>query len=492
MQLRLPIRPTRLTWSAFGGPERAECRVEGSPGQLLDLTGLLRCGVMVRDVTGESVWWGFVEAVEVALEAVSVRVAMPDLANRASVQYDVLAAGRLAGERVVTGLAEQLRSQAEYGVKERLLIRRNIDRAFAESLRDTWLAQHAWPVVRLAQRSGSGKPHARLICTGWFDTLGWRTYTNSEGFYANDEQGPGSFAFGNSNGSVYVGQSFSPGEDVSLKAVHFRLRNVGPAARTVTARVHPDAGGVPGAVMAVSEPLDPVDLPDTAYAWAQFSFADPVPLSGGTRYWVTLDPNGVNGSAYFMLRLDEDMGFAGGEGRYYNQSAGIWNLFPPTDRPDTLFRFVCVTDTGEQIGAIAAQGGQFFPRVRTLETGLQTSPYRMDGRTSLEEIRDLMTLGTQNQRLVLATVSPGRDLRFYEQPSPDEADVYLDRQSWFYTRQRVPIRPWFPPVGRFARLSATNRISLPWDRRRLPACFIAGAEYEPQAGRLRIRTLGDG
>ncbi len=492
VQLGLPARPTRLSWSAFGGPERAECRIEGPATKLLDLTGLLRCGVMIRDAAGEPVWWGFIETVEVALEAVSVRVAMSDLANQVSVQYEALTTGRLAGERTVTSPAGLLRSQAEYGIKERLLARRNIDRAFAESLRESWLAQHAWPIARLSQRAEQGTPYARLICTGWFETLGWRSYTHAEGFYANDEQGPGSFAFGNSTGSRYVGQSFAPGEDVNLKAVQFRLRNVGFATRAITARVHPDAGGVPGAVAAVSEPLDPVGLPATAYAWAQFVFTDPVPLSGGDVYWVTLDPNGVNGGAYFMLRLDENMGFAGGEGRYYNQSTGSWNLFPPADRPDTLFRFVCVTDTGDQIGAIAAQGGQFFSRIRTLTTGLQTSPYRVDGHTCLEDLRGLLALGTQDQRLVLAAVSPQRHLRFYAQPDPDEADIYLDRESQFYTRQGVPIRPWFPPVGRFARLSASSRTSLPWDRRRLPACFIAGAEYDLQTGQLRIRTLGDG
>ncbi|MDY6874039.1 MAG: choice-of-anchor R domain-containing protein [Chloroflexota bacterium] len=490
--LGLRVKPVRLSWSAFGGPAQATCRAVGPAGRLLDLTGLLRCGVTVRDGQGEPVWWGFIEAVEVNLAAVSVRVALADLANRVRVQYQTLSAGRLVGVRATTKAAEDLRSQAEYGVKEHLLTRQNIDRAFAESLRDTWLAQHAWPITRLSQRTKPGAPQARLICKGWFETLGWRTYGNAEGFYANDEQGPGTFAFGNSAGSRYVGQSFAPGEDVDLKTVHFRLRNVGGAARAITARVHTDAGGVPGAVVATSGPLDPVGLPDTAYGWAQFSFDDPVALSGGHRYWVSLDPNGVNSGAYFMLRIDENMGFAGGEGRYYNQSTGTWNPLPPADRPDTLFRFVGIADTGVQIGAVAARGGQFFPRISTLTTGLETSPYRAADRDCLAEAKALMALGTQHRRLVLASVSSRRDLRFFTQPDPAEADVYLDRQSRFYTHRGVVMRPWPPPVGRYARLAATNEISLPWDRRRVPACFIAGAAYEVPTGRLRIRTMGEG
>ncbi len=154
------------------------------------------------------------------------------------------------------------------------------------------------------------------------------------------------------------------------------LRNVGGATRTLTARMHADAAGVPGAVLATSDPLDPSGLPPASYAWAQFSFTGPVPLTGGSTYWVSLDPNGVNAAQYFMLRLDQNMGYAGGEGRYYDSSAGTWLTYPPGDRPDTLFRFVCVADTGDQLGAIAAVGGQFFPRITTQPTGILTSPYR--------------------------------------------------------------------------------------------------------------------
>ncbi len=69
----------------------------------------------------------------------------------------------------------------------------------------------------------------------------------------------------------------------------------------------------------------------------------------------------------------------------------------------------------------------------------------------------------------------------------------MDQFSQFYTREGVPLTPWRPPVGRYARFSGASRINLPWDKNRLPACFIAGAEYWPQTGNLEIRTLdGEG
>ena len=232
------------------------------------------------------------------------------------------------------------------------------------------------------------------------------------------------------------------------------LRNVGGATRSLTADLQADNGGVPGVVLATSQPIDPADLPVNAYSWMTFVFATPQPLTGGQTYWVTLDPNGLNSSKYFMLRLDENMNFLGGMGRYYNQSTGSWNLFPPSDQPDTFFRFVCVSDTSEQLLAIAGFGGQFFPKITAAPTGIATSPYRKDGLTCLAEVKKLMALGTENQRLVLAEVSPNRHLRFYEQPQPDQADVYMDRFSrFYYPRRRAaqslaaaggPLLPVFP------------------------------------------------
>lgn len=482
----LPLQPLHLSWTAFGGPQTADLGVRGGSDRWVDLIGLLRCGVTVRDALGAPVWWGYVDEVRVLLEAVEVRVALEDLANRVSVQYDFISPDNRPGERLGTTTASEIQSEREYGVKERVILRKNIDETYAEHLRDTSLAQHAWPVSILGQRSQPGDPEVRLRCSGWFQTLAWRFYENGEGFYANTGPGPGSFAFGNSNTSQYAGQSFTPGADCALKYGYFLLRNVGGATRSITARLHPNDPWYPGAVLAASEPFDPSGLPSTSYAWARFTFTDPYPLSGGARYWITLNPNGVDASRYFMLRLDQNMTYARGDGRYYDQSADLWYLYPPADRPDAMFRFVCVSDTGEQLAAVAAAGGQFFPRITAEPTGISTSPYRANGLDCLAEIEKLMQLGTADQRLVLAQVSPERHLRFYAQPDPDQADVYLDQHSRFFTQEGVPLKPWFPPVGRFARLSGSNRINLPWDRHRLPACFIRRADYWPESGIVRI------
>ncbi len=104
--LRLPVRPIHLTWSGFGGPEKAELLVVGPKDELLDLVNLLRCGVTVRDGQGEPVWWGYIEEVQVELEKVEVRVSLEDLANRVSVQYEYTSPDTLPGDRNLTDVAE--------------------------------------------------------------------------------------------------------------------------------------------------------------------------------------------------------------------------------------------------------------------------------------------------------------------------------------------------------------------------------------------------
>jgi len=100
-----------------------------------------------------------------------------------------------------------------------------------------------------------------------------------------------------------------------------------------------------------------------------------------------------------------------------------------------------------------------------------------------------MKVGTSNKRWILATVTPERFLKFYEQPGPEEADIYIDAKSHFFTKHQVQLPSYLPPVGRFARLAATTYISLPWDRNRVPACFIESAEYFPASDKLIIKSV---
>ncbi len=501
------VSTEKLSWSAFGGPHRAVFSAMrstlgrrplfergGMLQNLLELASLLRCGVMVRDRENTPVWWGFVEEVTVYVQGVQLKVSLEGLYNQVRVQYTFLSPDNKLADQLETPTAVDFQSQREFGIREKVIHRRDLDDAFALSLRDTFLSLHAWPTSELSQRSGEGTLRAQVRCSGWFQTLSWRNYENPEGFYANTGPGPGVFPLGDSAAHRTIAQSFTPGWDVFLKYAYFRVRKEGSPTAALTAQVRSTSSGVPGAVLAVSDSLPASSVPGTKYAWLRFTFDPPYAISSGVRYWIALHPAGVDAVNYFYFKTDENMNYRqeGHFGRYYDQASGTWLLIPsitaPGSQPDLVFRLVCVSDTGGQLAAIAGAGGQFFEKIKTLSTGVQASPYRMQGLDCLAEVEALLKLGTSSKRLVLASVTPERHLRFTAQPSPEDADLYMDDQSRFYTQQYVPIPPYRPPVGRYVRLAATTRVRLPWDRNRLPACFIACAEYFPRSGRVRVEN----
>jgi hypothetical protein len=449
---------------------------------------------MVRDRENTPVWWGFVEEVTIFLQGVQLKVSLEGLFNHVKVQYSFISPDNKLADQLETEAAVNLQSQREFGVREKVIHITDSDDAFALSLRDTFLSLHAWPTSELSQRSGEGEVWARVRCSGWFQTLSWRSYENSEGFYANTGPGPGVFPLGDSSVHRIVAQSFTPGAEVVLKYAYFRVRREGSPMANLTAQVRANLSGVPGAVLATSGSLPASSVPNTKYAWLRFTFDPPYSLSSDQRYWIALYPEGVDAVNYFYLKTDENMHYRqeGHFGRYYDQGSGNWLLIPsitaPGSQPDLIFRLVCISDTGCQMASIAAAGGLFFEKITTLSTGIQASPYRMKGLDCLAEIEALLRLGTSNQRLVLAAVTPERHLRFYEQPSPQDVDLYMDDQSRFFTQQYVPIPPYLPPVGRYVRLAATTRVRLPWDRNRVPACFVGYAEYFPRTGRVRVEN----
>ena len=482
----LQAEPIRLDWSAYGGPERALIRMTGDEGELIDLPRLLRSPVMINDRAGSPVWWGYVEEVDIFLDRVRFRVYLDTLYNKVSVRYGFISPDHTSEAVLVTEFANNIRSQAEFGVKEIVLHREGVDDVFSENLRDTFLKAVAWPKTTLSQQSKPGKPHALVRCAGWFKTLSWLPYQNGEGFYANTGSSPGTFTFGQSTSYQNPSQVFTPGASGSLKAAYFQLRGVGDPSRDLNAQLR-DASG---ALLAVSEGVSGSTLSNISYRWVKFSFTAPYNLAAGTSYMIGVTGNTPDPARYFAIRTDENQGYENGFGRYYNGAS--WGNLPsitnPGGAPDLLFRALCITDTGAQISAIANAGNQFFTRITTPDTEVLICPFRDNGFDCLKEIKALMALGTTRQRKLFARVLPERQLDFYEQPDPDSPSVYLSARGQFFTCQGTALREYFPPVGQFACYSGSSRIMLPFDKHRVPVCFIERASYWPKTGKVVINS----
>jgi len=311
-----------------------------------------------------------------------------------------------------------------------------------------------------------------------------------DGFYANYGPGPGSLKFGYPNFRL-PSQKFTPGVDCDLKYAYFLIRKVAAPTSNIYARLYSDSGGSPNINLAASNTIAGSSLSPTNYQWSRFTFSPAYTLSAGTPYWITLNGATVNSTNYYSIRIDENACFHqdGHYAMYYG--GGIWNLVlnltSPGTTPHLHFRVVCISDTGSQLFDMVTSGDQFFKGILSLETSLDTSPFRSGQNTCLEEITTLMELGTSNQRLILADVNPDLVLRFYEQPDPTIPTAFLDRSGHFFTREGKPLAACFPPVGQWASMIGTNRYVMPFDRARAPSCFIQSVKWYCDTNVLKIK-----
>jgi len=479
------ITPLACSWTAFGGPDQASFKIEGPPEKLLLLVAMLRFGVTITDQNFDPVWWGFVHSIHVNLSGSQIDLSLDQLFNKVKVFYSFMSPDNKVSDQYETDFAHDLTSQAEFGIKERAFQILNIDDIQADALRDTYLKNYAWPKSGLITRSKSGQNYVIFRCKGWFHTLTWRYYQNLDGFYANYGPGPGAFRYGRPNYRLPA-QKFTPSAAGSVKYAYFMLRKYGNPVGPLYCRLYDDNGNKPAATYTTSEAVTPATaLTSTGYTWVRFTFTNPVSLSASTPYWVSAYCATSDSANCPSIRIDENANYKQ-DGHYAKYSdVGTWKTIPNTTGdtyPHLYFRVVCITDTGQQLYDIAAAMGQFFARIAPLTTGVESSPYRDNGRDGQREILDLMKVGTSSGRLVLADVTPERHLQFYEQPDPKSPTAFVAASGRFYSQQGKPLMPYQPPVGQFVYFSGSSRLLLPFDQNRVPACFVSQAKFNFRTG----------
>ena len=486
----LEAKPIRFSWSCFGGPKDALIHLHGDQKRLIETTALLRSAVKIYDTNGVAAWWGFVDKVTIHLSGTRFSVSLDDLFNRVKVSYSFTSPDHQISDSYQTVFTEDIVSKSEYGTKEKVLYYTNIDDDFALSVRDTFLNLHAFPHSQLDTRIQSNNIYVSLHCSGWFQTLGWIYYSNSEGFYANYGPGPGVLPFSETTHTI-AAQSFKPGSAQSLKHVYFRLNKFGAPASDPYVVLYSNSGNAPNAVLATSATVARATIPTVGYAWFCFTFAAAYSLSG-TQYWAAVRSAAVSGTDYYQVRTDETNENAANllKGMYFTGAA--WANIPNVSAPNRLvslyYRVVCLSDLGSQIFNIATAANQFFNHIWTFTTGTTISPYIQDDICSLDQIQKLMNIGTSNDRLILAKVSEDRNLTFYEQPSKDTPMAYLSNSGKFYTQKGILLEAWRPPVGEYAMLANTARFALPFDKNRVPTCFVRNATYYPGRQRLLVNA----
>ncbi len=174
---RYPVYNYRHTIAAVGGFDTASCdiavrsRDEGQ--QFLDQYIGNRVAIYV-DNPVEPIWEGFINRMTFDAGNVQYTISLDEMANRVTVTYTDVAASATAAQ--ITAAANDTNSQALYGIKQE-----NIDFGYmragtgATSLRDTVLAQRAYPLSSITRGSGGGLLHIEML--GFYHTLKWGVYS---------------------------------------------------------------------------------------------------------------------------------------------------------------------------------------------------------------------------------------------------------------------------------------------------------------------------
>jgi len=427
LQPTLRFQVDSCTYSDQGGPRAARlyARPAGSP-DLDQLISLLRCPIELYTPSGQAAWWGFVNAFTVQDGALALTVSLDDLANRVQVAYaDMPAAASGAGVRQTTPWADDLASQAVFGIKEQQLSLAFASASQAAALRDQHLAACTRPALRASAgkiasaRTGAG-PYGRLItldCRGWWDTLAWRYYSASPLAIENVNQAPTwEWDFGYSGYAEQVAQRVTiPAPGWFAGVVWLPLRRTTAVASNVVLDLCTDSFGAPGTVLSTAVYAGS-SLTTRNFSWIKFIFSPGVALTAGSCWLILSDSAPYHGTHYRVL-MDKGLHYAGGQALLWNGAA--WISLPPD--ADLQFRLACILETTEQIRAMVSSAGQFLTGLRLeAASGLYTNPSRAGDSTALAEITRHLQAGTAGGQPLTAAVTAERALVIKSKAGPQD------------------------------------------------------------------------
>lgn len=471
------------SWSvAAGGCAEAVLRARVNWANAAELAELLRCGLELYDESGGVAWWGLVETVTVRQGSTGGRLTLDGLANRVRVSFESSGSTlRGGGTRCTTGWVDDPESQAVFGVRERQVELEAATPAQAEAYRAAQLGKlsklRVLPVLCGIVEGIELELHA----VGWFETLGWKHYASSAGLVEYTGEGRGVQPVGDAAAHTRVAQGFTTGTGGwSAGEAWVNARRQGSPADALRCELCADASGVPGSVLASASLAGAAVRED--FAWVRFTLESAAALAANTPYWLVFSRSGgSNASAYYRLRMNESLGYAGGELRLWGGAS--WAARSPD--ADLLFRVAGTVETTTQAAAAAsaAEGGQFLSGVRLdAVSGIYTNPYRSGDKTALEEITAHLRAGTTDGVELLPFVTPERVLVIYARPEESTAVYRMDALGNLLTASGAEAAGCMAAqlVGQWAVMDA------PWAAMASKRMWLERLRWEADDGQVRV------
>ncbi len=459
---RLRYSVASMSWEAIGGCNQATVDVFGPELDLWALTECLRCPAEIYDAAGRLCWWGYVESAAVRVEAFEVGATIESMSNRVAVSYNEVTPGSAgSGTPTTTAWADNLASQAEYGIRELLDQAGNLSATAATARRTAVLARQGLPAGMavanpFAAAGGAVGRMATLTLRGWWYTLGWKYASWAAVTGPKYETiGATTLGIGDASARTKLMQGFQVmTASINVLSVDLYIKKVNTPADDLRVEIYKldTATGAPTGSALSSATITAASV-GTSYGWVNANLTDLTvsPYIPDGMYGIMLSRSGaIDAVNYFAIAADGTV--SGSTELLFLYNGTSWSVRSPSTEAN--FR-VLVNDDVEssmQIHDLASNYGQFLTEVVVdAASGVDLPSYREGKTTALEEIRALMESGGPSGRRYLAEITPERGLHVWEEPASGETYL-MSRQGRIYDLTGTAVAPWCPPVGCWLRL----------------------------------------
>jgi hypothetical protein len=287
-----------------------------------------------------------------------------------------------------------------------------------------------------------------------------------------------------------VAQSFTIPSTSAWNAagVAIRVRRVGVPSGPLYVDLMSDSGGSPGSVLEASS-IAAIDVPEEA-DWVEIDWSNNDTLNPGTTYWLRIQ-SGVNSlSAYYQVGLDEDVGYSAGVMKIHNGSSWV-TRDPNADMSFRIWGEAFSTTKLRDAASTLAEFSSTGTVVIREASGIGVRIYRDDDRTALEEVQDMLDLGMNDGRRLIAQVGTDRALVVGPVEASTANDLVLGEDGVLRYGGKTAVEPGKLIVGRYVTVPFLPRLggSVGAGSEGI-ALLVEEAEYDATSGRLNLRTEG--
>ena len=290
----------------------------------------------------------------------------------------------------------------------------------------------------------------------------------------------------------WIAQSFtlpSPSGWTAHK-IALRVMRVGNPSDNLDFRIRADSAGEPGATLAQAQ-VAGINVP-TTMRWVEVALPIPLPLSTATTYWVQVGRTGSPSlSDYYIVDLDEGLGYSDGVLKVFTGSAaypGSWQTRDPD--ADMPFRIVGQADSVAQAMDALNLSPEFLSVLPSLNSGVMVDTYVDIERTILEQVEEMIELGTSTGARLMARVTHGRDAIIEAVPESSDANPVLGADGRLRHANGAPWEPGLLLAGRYIHVEPLPVLDGLIRTRGRRGIYIRESEYDADTEWLMMQSEG--